>query len=311
MNKKLFLISMVLFMMISLCACSTKQTEDIFVLYTNDTAGELNGNISFSNIKGYKDLLESEDKGVCLVDAGDFLDGSISYRSKGQDIVKIMNLVGYDAVAMGNQEFSIGVDALKECIEKSDFDYLSCNMRFTGLNEEPLKAVKPYVIKKIKGTKIAFIGVTTPDVLISGKPSYEALIENGELIYDFYEGNKGADLYKQVQSVVDEASKKADYVIVLSHLGSNSTRDGFSSYELIANTNGIDALIDGHSHTVIEGETVFNKDGNIVLLTSTGEKLSHLGIMKLSPDHTCTSGLLTSIEEANAEVDQLVDSLIR
>ena len=293
----------------TLCACSNEQREDIFILYTNDTASELHGDISFSNIKGYKDRLVNEGKGVFLVDAGDFLDGSISYRSKGLDIVKIMNLVDYDAAALGNQEFSIGVDALKECIEASDFDYLSCNMRFTGLSEEPLKAVKPYVIKKVKGISVAFIGVTTPDILIPGKPSYEALIENGELIYDFYEGNKGYDLYERVQSFIDEASKKADYVIVLAHLGSNSTREGFSSYDLIANTSGIDALIDAHSHTLVEGETVLDKDGNEVLLTSTGEKLSRLGVMKLSIDHSCSSMLLSSIDETDSEVDQLIESL--
>ncbi len=74
MIKKIFLLFSLLCICMTLCACSNEQREDIFILYTNDTASELHGDISFSNIKGYKDRLVNEGKGVFLVDAGDFLD---------------------------------------------------------------------------------------------------------------------------------------------------------------------------------------------------------------------------------------------
>ncbi|MBR4469714.1 MAG: metallophosphatase [Erysipelotrichaceae bacterium] len=292
-----------------LCSCKQEQSEDIYILYTNDVASNLDANMGYAGVKGYKDYLKSENRYVALVDAGDFFDGTISSKSKGEYIVEIMNAVGYDVVALGNQEFSIGLDALSENISKSDFDYVSCNLRYTGLKNNPLQKVKAYTIKKYGPVKIAYIGVTTPETLIKGKPSYEAIIEDGELIYDFYEGNRGYDLYERVQSIVDEVRDKADYVIVLAHLGSNSTRDGFSSYDLIANTSGIDVVIDGHSHTVIEGEAVENKNGEEVILTSTGEKLQNLGILRLCVDHTIYSGLMPTVYETDESIVSLVSEI--
>ncbi len=308
-NRKRITILVFILLSLLLCSCKQEQSEDIYILYTNDIASNLDSNIGYAGVKGYKDYLKSENSYVGLVDAGDFFDGTVSFRSKGKYIVEIMNAVGYDVAVLGNQEFSIGLEALKKNISESNFDYVSCNLRFTGLKKDPLEKVKDYVIKKFGPTKVAFVGVTTPDTLIKGKPAYEAIIENGELIYDFYEGNRGKDLYDRVQKTVDEARNKADYVIVLAHLGSNSTRDGFSSYDLIANTSGIDAVIDGHSHTVIEREIVGNKDGEDTILTSTGEKFQYLGVMKLNADHTLSTTLLPAVNEIDESIAKLVSSI--
>ena len=103
--------------------------------------------------------------------------------------------------------------------------------------------------------------------------------------------------------------KKVDYVIVLSHLGSNSVTEGFSSYDLISNTEGIDVVIDGHSHTVISGEAVTNKNGEVVVLTSTGKCLENLGVLILHPDHSYTTTLYPQIYDKDPEVTQLIDEL--
>ena len=303
---------MILIVALSLSGCDLfEQKEDIIILYTNDVASNMvEGEVGYDGVKAYKNQMESEHNYVSLVDAGDFFDGKIGYRSGGKDIVRLMNAVGYDVVALGNQEFSIGLENLSQDIKDSAFDYVSCNIKFVGSGKNPLNEVKPYVIKKYGWTKIAFIGVTTPETVIPDKPSYEAILQDGELLYDFYDGNDGEDLYDQVQKTIDKVRKKVDYVIVLAHLGSNSVTEGFSSYDLIENTSGIDVVIDGHSHTVISGEAVFDMAGETVVLTSTGEKLQNLGVLEIHPDHSFTTTLYPAIYDKDPAVTQIISELI-
>lgn len=300
---------LILFLMLVLCSCETEQTEDILIVYTNDVAGEVNGNIGYAGVKAFKDQLKAEHRYVSLVDAGDFFDGNYGRQNGGKDILAVMNAAGYDVVAVGNQEFSIGLDALADNVNNASFPFVSCNLKYLGSGKNPLKKVKPYTILRYGPTKIAFIGVTTPETLTPNKPAYEAITEGDELLYSFYEGNEGQDLYEQVQKTVDKAKKKADYVIVLSHLGSNSVTEGFSSYDLIDHCTGIDVVIDAHSHTVIFGEGVYDAEGNDVVLTSTGEKLEYVGLLSIHPDRTYTTVLYPNIEERDPTVQGLVDSL--
>ncbi len=304
--KKLF---NCIILILLLCSCSHEQKEDIYILYTNDVASAMNNGISYAGVKAYKDQLLAEHAYVSLVDAGDYFDGDISILSKGADIVTVMNAVGYDVVTLGNQEFSIGLDALKENIGNSQFDYVSCNLRYLGSGKNPLKAVKPYVIKKFGSVRVAFIGITTPETLTPDKPAYDAITIDGTPVFSFYEHDEGQELYEQVQKIVNKVRNRAEYVIVLSHLGSNSVTEGFSSYDLIANTTGIDVVIDAHSHTEISGEAVPNKDGTGVVLTSTGEHLHNLGELILHTDHTYTTTLYPSVYGRDDYVQAVVDGI--
>ena len=298
-----------MFLLLALCGCEMEQTEDIYILYTNDVASEVDGEIGYAGVKGYKDEIKSEHRYVGLVDAGDFLDGQLARQTSGKAIVEIMNAVGYDVVALGNQEFSLGLDALSDNISNSGFDYVSCNLRYLGAGKNPLKKVKPYVIKRFGPTRIAFIGVTTPETLKEGKEARAAIEKDGELLYSFYEADDGTELYEQVQKTIDKVRKKVDYVIVLSHLGSNSVAEGFSSYDLIDHTSGIDVVIDGHSHTVISGEGVYDAEGNNVVLTSTGEKLENLGVLIIHPDHTFQTILYPSVYSKDSAVEQMIGEI--
>lgn len=311
-NERVKYLVFLILLLVGLSGCGMfSQKEDIVILYTNDVASNMvEGEVGYDGVKAFKNQMESENEYVSLVDAGDFFDGKVSFRSGGSDIVRLMNAVGYDVVALGNQEFSIGLENLSKNIEDSDFDYVSCNLKYLGSGEDPLKDVKPYVIKKYGWTKVAYIGVTTPETLTPGKPSYEAITENGEPLYDFYEGEDGQLFYDQVQKTIDKVRNKVDYVVVLAHLGSNSVMEGYNSYELIENTSGIDVVIDGHSHTMITGEGVFNKDGEFVVLTSTGEKLQNLGVLKMHPDHTFTTVLYPAIYEKDPAVTEIIAEIL-
>ena len=86
------------------------------------------------------------------------------------------------------------------------------------------------------------------------------------------------DFFEVVQKNIDILKrKKVDYVVALSHLGSENVLEKWSSWELIKNTSGIDVVLDGHSHSVIENEIVKDKNGDDVVLTSTGTKFENIG----------------------------------
>lgn len=93
------------------------------------------------------------------------------------------------------------------------------------------------------------------------------------------------DFFEVVQKNIDSVKRKGvDYVVVLSHLGSEFVLEKWSSLELIKNTSGIDVVLDGHSHSVIENEIVKDKDGNDVVLSSTGTKFENIEKLTLSSD---------------------------
>ena len=118
--------------MMAICfsACHREQTEDIYIVYTNDVGGQASGEIGYAGVKGYTDYLKSENKYVALIDAGDFLEGTLANKNEGSYIIQIMNAVGYDVVTVGNQDFSQGLDALAKAVSQSKFSYVSCNLPF-------------------------------------------------------------------------------------------------------------------------------------------------------------------------------------
>ena len=126
---KAFKIISILLLSLALCSCRQEQSEDIYILYTNDVASTFTGNIGYAGVKAYKNKLEEEHSYVSLVDAGDFLDGDIAALSRGEFNVEVMNAVGYDVAAVGNQEFSVGLSALANDVSESKFTYISCNLR--------------------------------------------------------------------------------------------------------------------------------------------------------------------------------------
>ena len=118
--------------------------------------------------------------------------------------------------------------------------------------------------------------------------------DQGNFIYNFAQGDGGKNLYAAVQTAVQNARDDgADYVVVLSHLGIEAGSSPYTSSELILNTTGIDVVLDGHSHSVIEGETVRNADGADVLLSSTGTKLERVGALILEADGSMRTRLHT------------------
>ncbi|MDD7411692.1 MAG: bifunctional UDP-sugar hydrolase/5'-nucleotidase [bacterium] len=280
--------------------------KDVVVLYTNDVHCGIDENIGYAGLAAYKKAFAKAGYDVLLVDNGDAIQGGpVGTLSKGEYIIDIMNEVGYDVATIGNHEFDYGMDQFMALREKAKFPYVSAN--FTDLEGKPI--LDPFVIKEAGGRKIAFVGASTPETFTKSTPTYFQN-EKGEYIYDFCEGEDGKRLYAAVQKAVDDAREAgAEYVVVLAHLGIDGSSVPYTSSDLIVNTNGIDAVLDGHSHSTIEQEVVKNKDGEEVLLSSTGTKLAAVGALTIAADGTLSTRLHTESIFQDDETTAFVEGI--
>ncbi len=306
--KKLLSLLMVLAMVLSLAVpafADEAEGETVTVLYTNDVHTYIDKDLNYTVAAQYRDTLDN----VLLVDAGDHIQGT-AYGSmdKGRTIIDLMNAAGYDVATLGNHEFDYGMEGCMNAIEWAEFPYISCNFYEEADGVKGDNVLDAYKVFELGGQKIAFIGVTTPESFTKSTPSYFQ-DEDGNYIYGIAGGEDGTDLYETVQEAIDEASAEADVIIGLGHLGVDPASRPWTSEEVIANTTGFDAFIDGHSHTELPMQEVEDAEGNIVILTQTGSYFNNLGQMTIAPDGTITTELLTPADVKAALYDNMVAGL--
>ena len=259
-----------------------ERERSIVILYEND----VHCNISeYPYLTGLRDLMAADTAWVGITSSGDFLQGGLlGSISQGQAIVDVMQRVDYDAITVGNHEFDFPLSHTRKLLHDIGSPVVCANLR--DLEQDTL-VFAPYVIQQYGRRKVAYVGVTTPTIEES---NYFALKdETGQrTIYDL----SRRDLYRRVQQAVDQARQEgADYVIVLSHLGEKN-ESGFTSHKLIAATRGIDAVLDGHTHSVVPSLHVNNRDGKPVLITQTGTQFANIGKLVIDPDGHLYSELI-------------------
>ena len=282
--------------------------KDIVILYTNDIHTYINNDgLKYSNVAALKAELEAAGKDVILVDAGDHIQGT-AYGSmdKGETIIKLMNAAGYDLATLGNHEFDYGMARALELIGKAEFPYVSANFYHETAGVRGENVLNSSVIVELGGKKIAIIGITTPETFTKSTPAY-FMDENGNYIYGIGAGDDGSILYADVQAAIDAVRYEVDYVIALGHLGDDPASDPWNSEDVISNVSGLDAFIDGHSHSTVEGKDVADKDGNLVRLTQTGQYLDAIGMLTISED-VLTTELITEYTGVNEEVKAIEDA---
>jgi 2',3'-cyclic-nucleotide 2'-phosphodiesterase (5'-nucleotidase family) len=275
-----------------------KDSETIVILYENDVHCAVEG---YSKLAAMKNELKSEYEYVGVVSSGDFVQGgTLGAVSKGEYIVGLMNLVGYDAIAPGNHEFDYTISRLTELYELSETKYISCN--FAKIGEEKTY-FEPYTIVSYGDVDIAYIGIITPETITSARPS-QFRNENGEIIYTFNESR----LYELVQESIDEATEGgADYVIALSHIGYDESGELNDVTDVIENTDGLDVVLDAHSHSVIEEKIVKDKSGDDVLLSSTGTGFENIGKLTIANGEFDTELVKTeTYTKTDADVDAYI-----
>ena len=270
------------------------------VLHSNDVHGELEG---YAKMAALRDQYLAMDADVILVDNGDFTQGSPYVSlSKGASAVEMMNLVGYDIVGLGNHEFDYGYDQIRENLKAAKFTVICGDIYDTSGN----LVFTPYVMYETeKGARIAFIGIDTPEAQTKVNPSLIKGIKFPVL---------KEDLYAITQNWVDTVRTKegADTVILVGHLGIDDESAGYRSTDVMANTTGIDLLIDGHSHSVFtdaEGFEIqqtgiyFANIGVVIIDNATGEIEEHFLVAcdTIEPD----AAVLARAQEIKKGVDDV------
>lgn len=304
----LLAMAMVLGLMVPVFAANGQPTQgSVTVLYTNDVHTYIDKDLTYSMVAGYRDSLGEN---VLLVDAGDHIQGT-AYGSmdKGKTIINLMNAAGYDLATLGNHEFDYGMEGAMNAIQWAKFPYVSSNFYHEKNGVKGENVLDSYQILKVGDKSIAFVGITTPESFTKSTPAYFQ-DDQGNYIYGIAGGNNGAQLYSAVQTAIDAAAaEKPDYIIALGHLGVDAASAPWTSKEVIANTTGLDAFIDGHSHSTIPMEEVKDKNGDAVVLTQTGSYLDALGQMTISANGTITAKLVTAKDMGDITPNQDVKAI--
>ena len=253
--------------------------------------------LRYDVIAALKTELKKQYDNVLLVDAGDHIQGT-AYGSmdKGETIIKLMNAAGYDAATLGNHEFDYDMDGTMNVISWANFPYVSCNFYQEENGVRGENVLDSYVLFPCGDEVVAIVGVTTPESFTKSTPAYFQDAD-GNYIYGISGGDDGSALYADVQKAIDDAKAAgATKVIALGHLGDDAASQPWTSEETIAHVSGLDAFIDGHSHSTVEGKEVAGKDGNTVLLTQTGDYFNRIGMMVIDAE---TGEITTDFVEYN------------
>ena len=246
---------------------------EFIILHTNDHHGNLlSYRIGEYEVAGLAErayiirrLIENNEN-YLLLDAGDINTGRFEsmFFDAEPDIVAY-NLIGYDAVTLGNHEFYGGLGRLFEQMRWAYFPFLSANV---FISEHEL-LTDAYIVKELpNGLKVAVFGLTTPTLLSSQLQFSEQIIVR--------------DYVEIANELVPQLRAKADVVIALTHLGifEHCEEFSFGSVRLAREVKGIDLIIDGHSHTVLERPLYINGTP----IVQAGERGRQLGKAIISHD---------------------------
>ena len=283
-------------------------TSDIVVLFTNDIHCGIEEGLGYAGVASYKKRILEKTPYVTLVDCGDAVQGDyIGVISDGEYIVDIMNEVGYDMAVLGNHEFDYGIEQLSKLIDKAKASYLGCNITYNGKGESALSKVEPYKIMEYGDTKIAYIGISTPETTTKSTPTH--FMEDGEFVYDFG-GGTGEEFYDIVQKNIDECKDKGvDYVFLLAHLGDATESSPYTSTELVAQIKGVDVVLDAHSHSTVACRVLKDEVGEEVLVASTGTKLDNIGQVIITSDGNMYTGLVDHYEYKDEGVSKFINNI--
>lgn len=249
--------------------------SDVIIYHTNDIHGNIGSglnekgeleSIGFALLKN----IRNAKPGSLLVDAGDFLQGDpLTRYHGGKDFINLMNMVGYDGAALGNHEFDRKPHELIEHVKNCNFPVVSANAVWELSGLPILKDINGCngcnFIKEVDGKKIGFFGLITNEC--------RTIVD-----LPFRKGIMFKDPIQTAKEQVEELkAQSVDLIVAIAHLGMNG-ETYTKSNELAQEVEGIDIIIDGHTHKVqgtVEAGTVIQQ---------AGAQLSHVGAIKVNFD---------------------------
>lgn len=280
----------------SLMSTSAKKARKLVILHTNDTHSNLDpfpdnhakypGQGGVSARAALIKRIRSEEENVLLLDCGDIFQGTPYFNKfKGVLEMKALSEMAYDVATLGNHDFDIGLEGFKNAKQHATFPFVNANYDFsqTSLKDE----IVPHTIVEKSGIKIGVFGV---GIDLNGLVAGEQI---GKTVYT----DPIAAAHKQVAEL---RNKKCDVIICLSHLGFEYPTEPTKvcDKQLAAETEGIDVILGGHTHTFLEAPVVVkNKKGADVLINQVGYAGLFLGRIDL---------VLSSKERFEVDVKPLV-----
>jgi len=244
------------------------KSKKLTILHTNDTHSRLDpfpaDHPKFANMGGMAkrakvvgDIRKTEEN-VLLFDAGDIFQGTPYFNFYGGELnFKLMSMLKYDAATLGNHDLDNGIEGFEKHLKHAKFPFVNCNYDFT--DSSLTEKIEPYKIFEKSGIKVGVIGVGVELEGLVDPRNFEKIKYNDPI----KRANKFAKLLKE--------EKQCDLVIVLSHLGYKYENDLVSDVVVAENSENIDLIIGGHTHTFMtEPDLIKNKAGKDTLVTQAG-----------------------------------------
>ena len=254
----------------SLISCKTLNKKHITILHTNDVHSHIDhfpeDHSSFPNLGGVArratlvSQIRNENPNTLLLDAGDIFQGTPYFNFYGGELeFKLMSMLKYDAATLGNHDFDNGIDGLLAQLPHAKFDILSANYDFSNTVMDGF--VEPFKLYTIDGVKIGIFGLGIELKGLVTKKLYKetVYIDPVEIAQDM--------------SRILKKEQQCDLVICLSHLGFEykNNPQSVSDTTLAANTEDIDLIIGGHTHTFLDKPVIRrNRKDTPVLINQVG-----------------------------------------
>ena len=221
------------------------ETSDIHGrLFSYDYAvGEQQANNGLTRIATLVKQQRAENKNVILIDNGDLLQDNSAELFNDESVhplVRAQNDMKYDIHVIGNHEFNFSKDFLERNIKGFNGDTVTANVIKTSDNKP---FVKPYVIKKIDGVRVAIVGYLVPHI-----PTWEASTP------DHFEGLKFWGAEETLKETLKELEGKYDVLIGAFHLGREDEKGGDGIPDLAKKFPQFDIIFAGHEHAVYNTE---------------------------------------------------------
>jgi 5'-nucleotidase / UDP-sugar diphosphatase len=270
MKKKIFGIAMVfalLFAGMVSAQAPAPLAKEVYItlLHTNDVHARILDSateVGYGRIASAYKAAKAWNPNTFLVDAGDTLHGlPIANIDKGASVVKLMNELGYFAMAPGNHDFNYGYERLVALEKAANFDVLAANIYKDGQ-----RLFKPYIIQDVQGVRVAFFGLATPETVYKADPKNT-------------EGLTFTDPVVESRELIMNLAGKYDVLVLISHLGVDGSSE-VTSYDVARAIPEIDVIIDGHSHTPLADLQRDNPTSTLIV--STGAYGVGLGEVKLT-----------------------------
>ena len=241
---------------VALAAGADSRPPTLLILHTNDIHGHVENAARFAAHFRERKATRND---VLILDAGDAITGTpLSSMFEGLPIFEITSAMGYDVGVLGNHEFDHGWRRIASFREAASYPLLAANVR--GPDGE-LIGDAAYTVRRVNGIDVGLIGVLT-------EKSARMIIREGN------EGVAFEPVRDALRRLVPEVRAKSDLLVVLSHVGHEE------ELELAAEVEGIDIIIGGHSHTLLEEPAWVGT----TLVTQAHHSLKQLGWLYLRVD---------------------------